>query len=51
MRLAILTLFLLFSSLSVVATQQEGNPQRRAAYAKQICANCHAIANEAERTV
>jgi mono/diheme cytochrome c family protein len=46
MRLAILTLLLLFASLSGVAAQQEGDPQKGAAYAKQNCANCHAIANE-----
>jgi mono/diheme cytochrome c family protein len=39
-------LFLVFASLSGVAAQQEDDPQQGAAYAKQNCANCHAIANE-----
>jgi mono/diheme cytochrome c family protein len=45
-RLAILTLILLFGALSSVAAQEAGEPQAGAAYAKQYCAKCHAIADE-----
>jgi mono/diheme cytochrome c family protein len=39
-----LTFVLLFAA--PVAAQEAGEPQAGAAYAKQYCANCHAIADE-----
>jgi mono/diheme cytochrome c family protein len=45
-RLAILTLILLFAALSSVTAQETGDPQAGAAYGKQYCAKCHAIADE-----
>jgi len=43
-RLATLSLILLFAT--PVAAQEVGDPQAGAAYAKQYCAKCHAIAAE-----
>jgi len=43
-RMAILALIPLFSA--PVAAQEAGDPQAGAAYAKQYCAKCHAIADE-----
>jgi mono/diheme cytochrome c family protein len=45
-QLAALTLILLLVALSSVSAQEAGNPQAGAAYAKQYCAKCHAIADE-----
>jgi cytochrome c len=44
MRWLALTLILLFAA--PVAAQEAGEPQAGAAYAKQYCAKCHAIADE-----